>query len=180
MFFLEHGACAGDRIDDFVDDQLCRLAQSGGGGDVRIERCLRCLLLVMCTHPFTKEALTLHLARSEGHERYFGCNLMHRKVLASSHQHLMAEAPNDAMDWIAMCLQKWSSDRPASGHGHGLPQGPLASDFLAECFLLPIDLVLQKHRGYMRYVDDVRLLGATENEVRRICLNSNTIAESAG
>ena len=47
----------------------------------------------MCTHPFAKEALTLHLARSEGHERYFSCNLMHRKVLASSHQHLMAEAP---------------------------------------------------------------------------------------
>ena len=55
--------------------------------------CLRYLLLVMCAHPFAKEALTLHLARSEGHERYFGCNLMHRKVLASSHQHLMAEAP---------------------------------------------------------------------------------------
>ena len=36
----------------------------------------------MCTHPFAKEALTLHLARSEGHERYFGCNLMHRNVLA--------------------------------------------------------------------------------------------------
>ena len=35
----------------------------------------------------------LHLARSEGHERYFGCNVMHRKVLASSYQHLMAEAP---------------------------------------------------------------------------------------
>ena len=58
-----------------------------GGG------CLRCLLLVMCTHPFAKEALTLHLARSEGHERYFGYNLVHRKVLASFHQHLMAEAP---------------------------------------------------------------------------------------
>ena len=55
--------------------------------------CLRCLLLVMCAHPFAKKALTLHLARSEGHERYFGCNSMHRKVLASSHQHLMAEAP---------------------------------------------------------------------------------------
>ena len=48
----------------------------------------------MCTHPFAKEALTLHLARSEGHERYFGCNLItQRKVLASSHQHLMTEAP---------------------------------------------------------------------------------------
>ena len=37
-------------------------------------RCFRCLLLVICTYPFAKEALTLHLARSEGHERYFGCN----------------------------------------------------------------------------------------------------------
>ena len=41
-----------------------------------------------------KKALTLHLARGEGRERYFGCNLMQRKVLASSHQHLMAEAPS--------------------------------------------------------------------------------------
>ena len=40
-----------------------------------------------------KKELTLHLACGEGRERYFGCNLMQRKVLASSHQHLMAEAP---------------------------------------------------------------------------------------
>ena len=64
-----------------------------GWTGVLMTGCLRCLLLVMCTHPFAKKALTLHLARSEGHERYFGCNSMHRKVLASSHQHLMAEAP---------------------------------------------------------------------------------------
>jgi hypothetical protein len=70
------------------------------------------------------------------------------------------------LDWIAKCLRTWSSDRAASGHGHGLPQGPLASDFLAECFMLPIDLALQKRRGYTRYVDDVRLFGATEEEVR--------------
>ena len=57
-------------------------------------RCFRCLLLVICTYPFAKEALTLHLARGEGHKRYFDCNLMHCKVLASSHQHLMAEAPS--------------------------------------------------------------------------------------
>ena len=35
---------------------------------------MRCLLLVMCTHPFVKKALMLHLVRSEGRERYFGCN----------------------------------------------------------------------------------------------------------
>ena len=57
-------------------------------------RCLRCLLLVMCTYPFAKKALTLHLACGEGRERYFGCNSIQRKVLASSHQHLMAEAPS--------------------------------------------------------------------------------------
>ena len=50
----------------------------------------------MYTHPFAKGALTLHLARGEGHKRYFDCNLMHRKVLASSHQHLMTEAPDEA------------------------------------------------------------------------------------
>lgn len=73
---------------------------------------------------------------------------------------------NPDLEWIGECLKTWSSDRAASGHGHGLPQGPLASDFLAECFLLPIDLTLQTRRGYTRYVDDVRLFGATEDEVR--------------
>ena len=33
------------------------------------------------------------VGHGEGHKRYFDCNLMQRKVLASSHQHLMAEAP---------------------------------------------------------------------------------------
>ena len=31
--------------------------------------CLRCLLLVMCTYPFAKKVLMLHIARSEGRER---------------------------------------------------------------------------------------------------------------
>ena len=71
-----------------------RIAERTASPEIRLKLwCLRCLLLVMCTYPFAKKALTLHLARSKGRERYFGCNLMQRKVLASSHQHLMAEAP---------------------------------------------------------------------------------------
>ena len=70
-----------------------RLAAINNREKQGINRCLRCLLLVMCTYPFARKALTLHLARGEGRERYFGCNLMQRKVLASSYQHLMAEAP---------------------------------------------------------------------------------------
>jgi hypothetical protein len=73
---------------------------------------------------------------------------------------------NADLDWIARCLYTWSFDRAASGHAHGLPQGPLASDFLAESFLLPIDLALEKRRAYTRHVDDVRLFGVTEDEVR--------------
>jgi hypothetical protein len=79
---------------------------------------------------------------------------------------LYPQTTNDALEWIRGCLRTWSSDHAASRHGHGLPQGPLASDFLAECFLLPIDLALKGRRGYMRYVDDVRLFGSTEDEVR--------------
>lgn len=70
------------------------------------------------------------------------------------------------MDWLRLCLATWSSEKAASRHGHGIPQGPLASDFLAECFLLPIDQALQKTPGYTRYVDDVRLFGKTEDDVR--------------
>ena len=71
-------------------------------------RCLRRLLLVMCRHPFAKKALTLHLARSEGRERYCGCNLVHRKVLVSSHQHLMTEAPRKRPS-LSSTLKRWSS-----------------------------------------------------------------------
>ena len=52
---------------------------------------MRCLLLVMCTHLFAKKALTLHLARSEGHERYFGCNLT---LIAKSSKHENAKQPH--------------------------------------------------------------------------------------
>ena len=85
--------------DGFSQSVIVRVASAADGrlntrlGEPLGVRCLRCLLLVMCTYPVAKESLTLYLARGEGHERYFGCNLMHRKVLASSYQHLMAEAP---------------------------------------------------------------------------------------
>jgi len=71
-------------------------------------------------------------------------------------------------DLIASWLQVWSADNKSAVTGHGIPQGPLASDFLSEAFFLPIDLSLQKENiRYVRYVDDVRLFGKSENEVRK-------------
>lgn len=92
---------------------------------------------------------------------------------------------SDDLTWFAQCLRTWSSDAHSSGHGHGLPQGPLASDFLAECFLLPVDRAMRSCRGYIRYVDDVRLLGRSEDEVRshlyaleRVCRERGLIPQT--
>ena len=102
-----------------------------------------------------------------------------------SHELLLKElyprtTTSEGCSWIKECLQEWSSDHPPSGHGHGLPQGPLASDFLAECFLLPIDQALQQRPGYVRYVDDVRVLGATEEEVRAGVIELERLCQRRG
>jgi len=65
-------------------------------------------------------------------------------------------------------LRVWSASQTVAMTTHGIPQGPIASDFLAEAFFLPIDIELQKRSiRYVRYVDDIRLFGEDENEVRR-------------
>ncbi len=77
----------------------------------------------------------------------------------------------DTGNFIKDWLQIWSADCSAAMTGHGIPQGPIASDFLAEAFFLPIDLRLQKESfWYLRYVDDIRLFGRTENEVREAAI----------
>jgi hypothetical protein len=65
-------------------------------------------------------------------------------------------------------LLKWSSSKKSENHGHGLPQGVLASDFLADCFLLPLDeSLISDNIKYLRYCDDIRVFGRSENEVRK-------------
>lgn len=77
------------------------------------------------------------------------------------------ETINTIKDW----LRVWSADNISTMTGHGIPQGPIASDFLAEAFFLPIDLQLQKATfQYIRYVDDIRLFGRTDNEVREAAI----------
>lgn len=70
---------------------------------------------------------------------------------------------NDLLLLLSSCLESWTSD---SGHitfksGHGIPQGPICSAFLADLYLLHLDLELKKSDGldikYIRYVDDIRI-----------------------
>ncbi len=81
------------------------------------------------------------------------------------------EAHPETWNVVKSWLQVWSAGDISAMTGHGIPQGPIASDFLAEAFFLPIDLKLNK-AGYpcLRYVDDIRLFGKTENEIRRMAI----------
>lgn len=87
------------------------------------------------------------------------------RIISPAQSH--PETWNVVSDW----LQKWSASESAAMTGHGIPQGPIASDFLAEAFFLPIDIYLLKAGyTYIRYVDDIRLFGKTETEVRQIAV----------
>lgn len=67
-------------------------------------------------------------------------------------------------------LNKWSCDYDRSSiyATHGIPQGPIASGFLAEIFLDYIDekIISKKNKNrnirYLRYVDDIRLFTKDE------------------
>jgi hypothetical protein len=56
----------------------------------------------------------------------------------------------------------------------------MASDFLAECILLSIDEKISEHYSYFRYVDDIRILGKTELEVRQALVHLDILCKSRG
>jgi len=95
------------------------------------------------------------------------------KVLTTSSN---GELYRSAREW----LKTWSSDKPSDQHNHGIPQGPMASDFLAECILLAIDQRMSEHYAYFRYVDDIRILGKTELEVRQALVYLDILCKSRG
>ena len=71
-------------------------------------------------------------------------------------------------DFLRQCLSKWSAHNADSTMGRGIPQGSNASDFLANLYLHEIDrkLISNGHH-YVRYVDDIRILGADKSTVQR-------------
>ena len=96
---------------------------------------------------------------------------------------IVSPRANDSDSWnqIGKWLQTWSAVDSDSMKGHGIPQGPIASDFLAEAFFLPIDLDMMKREiAYIRYVDDIRLFGKSENEVRQAAIILEQLCRERG
>jgi retron-type reverse transcriptase len=77
-------------------------------------------------------------------------------------------------------LGRWASVKASATHGHGIPQGPIASDFLAECFLLPVDRNLALDTVFVRYVDDLRMFGKSEEDVRRGVISLEVLCRERG
>lgn len=66
------------------------------------------------------------------------------------------------------CLSKWSAHNANFRMSRGIPQGSNASDFIANLFLYEIDKKMIAHGyHYLRYVDDIRILGADKPTVQR-------------
>lgn len=87
---------------------------------------------------------------------------------------------SDLKEFISKTLFQWSSDKASSKHNHGIPQGPIASDFLSECFMLSIDEKMSQQYTYLRYVDDIRIMGKTEKEVRKALVDLDILCREKG
>lgn len=80
-------------------------------------------------------------------------------------------------DWLGA----WTSETSGLVRGHGIPQGPIASDFLAECFLLPVDAgLIEGGVRYIRYADDIRIFGRSETEVQKGTIRLEILCRNRG
>ncbi len=120
-----------------------------------------------------QEAVTRSFEKGQRWVAYFDFAAFYDTI---SHERLMATiAPrsgtNDVWMRVKRWLKTWSATAGAVPLEQGIPQGPLASNFLAEVFLLPLDeAMLKTGFGYLRYVDDVRMFAREESEVRRAAI----------
>lgn len=87
----------------------------------------------------------------------------------------------ELLDLLIECLETWTSGNPTSYlKGHGIPQGPEASAFLAELMLSDFDRAGYRSVTYLRYVDDIKLLGRNFPAVRRAMLRLDLQAKRLG
>src|SRR5712664_1377105 len=87
----------------------------------------------------------------------------------------------EILDLLSECLERWTSGNPSAYiRGHGIPQGPEPSAFLAEIVLSDFDRAGYGNVVYLRYVDDIKLLGRDFPPVRRALLRLDLQAKRLG
>ncbi|MDD4009675.1 MAG: RNA-directed DNA polymerase [Fermentimonas sp.] len=88
-------------------------------------------------------------------------------------------------DRLISCLLRWSANNEML-HGHGIPQGPLASGLLSEVVLSHFEDRYEKSKKnnkdvfYFRYVDDIKLLGKDERSLRGVLAHLDYASKQIG
>lgn len=90
--------------------------------------------------------------------------------------------------FLLTCLRQWTCTNWSVGakhivHGHGIPQGPLASGMLSEVVLQHLDERASGRKGraiYLRYVDDIKVLAPNESVLRRRLITLDLSAKEIG
>ncbi|MDR3736828.1 MAG: RNA-directed DNA polymerase [Acidobacteriaceae bacterium] len=88
----------------------------------------------------------------------------------------------DFCDELTKLLSTWTATAHKVYHGHGIPQGPLASGLLSEVVLQHFDRNYG-HSGkikYLRYVDDIRLFARSELELRKMIVRLDLLSKDIG
>jgi retron-type reverse transcriptase len=105
-------------------------------------------------------------------------DLIDHKSLRSVLKHRVKSG--ELLDLLFSCLGQWTSADATNIKGHGIPQGPEASAFLAAVFLKDFDKGQYRRVTYLRYVDDIRLLGKSSTSVKRALINLDLRSKSLG
>ncbi len=125
------------------------------------------------TYHLFKRRLQRHLDAGNQWIAHFDLAAFYETISHRALQSIVSPAGGDWEVWrlIREWLCVWTSSHGGIPVDHGIPQGPIAADFLAEIFLLPLDEAM-KRTGipYIRYVDDIRVLARTEADVRRAAM----------
>jgi hypothetical protein len=117
--------------------------------------------------------LARHLAAGNHWIAHFDLAAFYETISHRALQNIVAPSGGGSDVWklIREWLCVWTSGAGGIPVDHGIPQGPVASDFLAEIFLLPLDeAMVRAGIPYIRYVDDIRVLARSEEEVRRAAI----------
>jgi hypothetical protein len=96
---------------------------------------------------------------------------------------VMAPNKGQSETWskVGKWLEHWSSLDKSLLYQHGIPQGPIASNLLAECFLLDLDELMAKEcLPYLRYVDDIRIFASNKIKAFNAVIKLDEYCKSKG
>ena len=89
---------------------------------------------------------------------------------------------DEVLQILFSCLSEWTVHPGGLAHGHGIPQGPLPSSFMAECVLHKLDRRMTRPRNsiYFRYVDDITLMSENEKDATKLFARIEILCRELG